>query len=101
PPTGASEDQLRADAVRGRREVAALVERVEPREGAEARRAGRLDGRAQPLDDGPGGRQRDPSCGVAVLGTQGASVRRWSAGPPIWDMSRGQAPGHVLFGPLA
>ena len=48
----AGDDQLRADAVGGRGEVALVVERMQPGERAEALRAGRLDGRAQPLDDG-------------------------------------------------
>ena len=55
----AREDQLRADAVGRGREQAPVVERVEARERAEARRARRLDGGAQPLDDRVGGRERD------------------------------------------
>ena len=51
--------QLRADAVSRRCEEAPLVERVEPGEMPEALGAGRLDGRAQPLDDRVRGRKRD------------------------------------------
>jgi len=76
PAAGAREDQLRADAVGRRCEVALAVERVQRGEGAEAGRARRLDGGAQPLDDGRGGVERDPSGGVAVLGGQESSLRR-------------------------
>jgi hypothetical protein len=76
PVAGAGEDQLRADAVRRCGEVALAVEGVQAREGAEAARARRLDRGAQPLDDGGGGRERDPSGGVAVLGGQEVSLRR-------------------------
>ena len=55
----AREDQLRADAVGRGGEQAPVVERVEAGEGAEARRPGRLDGRAQALDDGLALRDRD------------------------------------------
>ena len=48
----ARDDRLRADRVGGGGEQAAVVERMEAREGAEAGRAGRLHGRAQALDDG-------------------------------------------------
>ena len=58
--------QLRADAVSGGGEQAPLVERVQPREAAEARRAGRLDGCAQAADDRVGGRERH-TCGLVRL----------------------------------
>jgi uncharacterized protein (DUF2336 family) len=63
----AGEDQLRADAVRRRREQPLAVERVQPGERAEAARARRLDRGPQPVDDRAGGRQRDPRGGVAVV----------------------------------
>ena len=69
-PAGAREDQLRADAVGRGCEQALVVERVQAGERAEARRAGRLDGRAQPLDDRAGGRERDSGGGVTVLRAQ-------------------------------
>jgi len=72
PAARAGEDQLRPDAVGRRGEQSPVVQRVEAREGSEALRAGRLDCRAQALDDGSGGRQRDPSGGVAVVGSQRA-----------------------------
>jgi hypothetical protein len=57
PPAGTREDQLRADAVGRGGEQPLVIERVQSRKRAEARRAGRLDGRAQPFDDRSGGRQ--------------------------------------------
>ena len=66
PPARAGEDELRADAVGRGGEEAALVERVQAREGAEARGARRLDGSAEALDDRAGGRQRDTRGVVAV-----------------------------------
>ena len=47
----ARDDQLRSDRVGGRGEQTLVVERVEPGERSEADRAGRLDGRAQALDE--------------------------------------------------
>jgi hypothetical protein len=64
---GAGEDELRPDAVRRRREQPLVVERVQPGERAEPGRARRLDGRAEPIDDRAGGRERDACGGVAVL----------------------------------
>jgi hypothetical protein len=75
PPAGAGEDQLRPDPVRGRRQEALAVERMEARKGAEPGRPRGLDGGAQPLDDRRGGRERDTSGDVAVLGGQEASLR--------------------------
>jgi glyoxylase I family protein len=70
------EHQLRADTVRRRREEPRLVERKEPGEVPEPRRAGRLDSRAQPPDDGVRGRQRDPGglVGACVLRQEGEST---------------------------
>ena len=45
------EDQLGADGVRGGGQQAGLVQRMHPRERAEAGRAGRLDRRAEALDN--------------------------------------------------
>jgi hypothetical protein len=75
-PTDAGEDELRADTVGGRCKEALAVEWVQPGEGTEAGRSRRLDRGAEPLDDGCGGRERDPSGGVAVLDVQEASLRR-------------------------
>ena len=67
----AGEDQLRADAVGRGREQPPLVERMQAREAAEPGRAGRLDRRAQPLDDRAGDLERDSGARVAVrLGVQ-------------------------------
>ena len=57
------EDQLRPDAVGRGGDESPVAERVERREGAEARRAGRLVRRAQPFDDGVG---RERHAGVVV-----------------------------------
>ena len=81
----AREDQLRADRVRGRGQQARLVERMQAGERAEPGRAGRLDGRAKPLDDGVGLRDRDarrprrsgarsPRSESTVRGGQGSSL---------------------------
>ena len=59
-PRSRATHRLRPDRVHRGREQAAIVERVEAGEGAEALRAGRLDRRAQPLDDRVRGRERDP-----------------------------------------
>ena len=56
----AREHELRADAVRGGGEQAAVVERVKAGERAERLRARRLDGGAQASDDGLCCRERDP-----------------------------------------
>ena len=60
--------ELGADAVGRGGEQRSLVERVEPGEGPEAGRAGRLDRGAQPLDDGVGDRERDAGRRVASAG---------------------------------
>jgi hypothetical protein len=52
PPSPTRQDQFRADAVGRSGEQPALVERVEPGEGAETERACGRDRRAKPLDDG-------------------------------------------------
>ena len=61
--------ELRADESVDAARKRLLVERVEARERAEAGRAGRLDGRAQALDDArrrsPARRRRPRSCGLA------------------------------------
>ena len=70
------EHELRADAVRGRGEEAPLVQRVEPREGAEPLGAGRLDRRAQPVDHRLRGGKRDPRRLVGPApGAHGASLK--------------------------
>ena len=51
------EDQLRADAVGRGGEEAAVPKGVQAGKGTEALGAGRLDGRAEPVDDRPGRRQ--------------------------------------------
>ena len=58
--------ELRPDRVGRRSEEPLVVERIEARERAEARRAGRLDGRAQSLDDGVGLRDRDAGSRVRL-----------------------------------
>ena len=74
------EDQLRADAVGGGGEKSAVAERMQARERAEALRAGRLDCRAQPVDDRPGRRERDPGGRVALL--RHAKRSPYSSGRP-------------------
>ena len=69
------DDRLRPDRVGRGGEQAVLVERVEPGEGAEPARAGRLDGGAQPLDDPCGRRKRDPGGGVRPVVAHAASLR--------------------------
>jgi hypothetical protein len=60
-PSGlARQDELRARAVDRRGEQPLVVERVKPGERAEPLGAGRLDSRAQPVDDRLGERERDP-----------------------------------------
>ncbi len=72
----AREDQLGADGVRGGGQQAGLVERMQPRERAEAGRAGGLDSRAEALDDGVARRQRDPRARVGLaLGRHDPSLR--------------------------
>ena len=61
PSARARDDQLRPDAVGRGGEQALGVERMQPGERAEARRAGRLDRCAQALDDRVGRRERDPA----------------------------------------
>ena len=61
------EHQLRPDAVGRGGEQAPVVERVEPREGPESGRSGRLDRGAQPRDDAVRDRERDSRLGVALL----------------------------------
>ena len=79
-----------------------LVERVQAGEGAEAGRARRLDGGAEPLDDRAGGRERDTrrrrSCGSGSS-EDGAydRLRPWPSGhvpgtvPGTWPAALGEA----------
>ena len=69
------EDELRPDRVRGRGEEAIAVERMQAREGSEPGRAGRFDGRAQPLDHRIGLRDRDARGLVRLLAAHGPSVQ--------------------------
>ena len=72
---GARKDQLRADGVV---DAARRSRRADPiGERAEAGRAGRLDRRAEALDDGVARRQRDPRAGVGLaLPCHTPSLRR-------------------------
>ena len=74
-PAPARDHRLRPDRVGRGGEQPALVERVQAGEGAEAARAGRLDGRAQPLDDSLRRRERDPGGGVRPVLAHGPSLR--------------------------
>ena len=79
------EHELRADAVRGRGEEAPLVQRVEPREGAEPLGPGRLDRRAQPVDHRLRGGKRDPRRLVGPApGAHGASLKGRLVGASAW-----------------
>src|SRR3954452_5244924 len=62
----ARQDQLRADAVRRGRQQPAVIEGMHAGEGTEASRAGRLDGRAQTLDNRVRGLERDAGLRVAL-----------------------------------
>jgi len=70
PAAASGEDQLRADTVGRRSEQPLAVERMQACEAAEAARSGRLDSGPKAVDDGAGGRQRDPCLCIAALGAQ-------------------------------
>ncbi len=79
----AREDELRPDRVRGRGEEAVAVERMQSGERSESGRAGRFDGRAQPLDHRIGLRNRDARGFVGLLAAHGPSVQStaWTSRP--------------------
>ena len=76
PARAAREHELRADAVGGGREQAPLVERVEPGEGAERPRAGRVDSTAarSRLDHASAAASETPAASYVLPGAHGASL---------------------------
>ena len=81
----AVEEELRADAVGRRGEQAPVVECVEAGELAEARRAGGLDGGAQPPDDGVRGGEGDAGGLVRLRSVLCQEYE--STSPPGWTPS--------------
>ena len=65
-PARARHHRLRPDRVGRRGEQASVAERVQARERAEPFRPGRLDGRAQPLDNSSRGLERDAGARIAL-----------------------------------